>query len=224
MTVLLDVVLPVLLGAAIVFVAQPRLHLDARPLSRATFYFFSPALVFNSLATSDLSAGELGRVALAVFLVTLALWIVSALLVRLVRLEGAAGSAFLLATLFVNAGNYGLPVTLFAFGETGLAIASVYFAASSMMQSSLGVYLAARGNATARQAAAATFRVPLVYAALLGIALNLADIALPAWLAKSADLLGQGAIPIMLALLGIQLANLMGDRTQRTPALLRPLV
>lgn len=223
MTVLFKVVFPVLLIAALGFVAQPYLHLDARSLSRITFYFFSPALVLDSLSNSTLGGAEFGRIALAVVFVTLALWVLAALVVRALRLDGAAESGFLLATLFVNAGNYGLPVTLFAFGEAGLAIATVYFATSSMIQSSLGVYLAARGNANAWQAAQATLRVPLVYAALLGLLLNTTNTALPPSLAKSVSLLGRAAIPVMLMVLGVQLANLLAGRTQHVKAVVRPL-
>lgn len=223
MSVLLNVVFPVLLIAALVFVAQPYLRLDARTLSRITFYFFSPALVLDSLANSSLDGGEFGRVALAVILVTLALWALSALLVRLLRLDSAAESAFLLATLFVNAGNYGLPVTLFAFGEAGLAIATIYFATSSMIQSSLGVYLAARGNTGAWEAARATLRVPIVYAALLGLVLNASGAVLPGPLSKSLGLLGGAAIPVMLVVLGMQFANLLAGRSQQFRSALRPL-
>lgn len=224
MSVLLNVVFPVLLIAALAFVAQPWLGLDARTLSRATFYLFSPALVLSSLASSRLSSAEFGRIALAVVFVTLALWALSALLVRALRLDNAAESGFLLATLLVNAGNYGLPVTLFAFGEAGLAIATIYFATSSMIQSSLGVYLAARGNGSAWQAARVTLRVPVGYAALLGLVLNATHTVLPPWLDQSVTLLGRAAIPLMLVVLGVQLANFLAARTQQWKTVARPLI
>jgi predicted permease len=212
---LLDVVFPVLLIAVLAFFAQPRLRLDVQSLARVTFYFFTPALVLNSLANSSLSSDDFGRIAAAAILIVLLLWLISLPLVRALRLDGTAESGFLLATLFVNAGNYGLPVSLFAFGESGLAIATVYYATTSMIQSSLGVYLAARGDASAGQALRAVLRVPQVYAALLGLVLNLTDLSLPTGLARCIDLLAQAAIPVMLVVLGVQLSNLIAGSTRR---------
>ena len=43
------------------------------------------------------------------------------------KFERSILSAVLLTTMFMNAGNYGLPLALFAFGEAALSYASIYF-------------------------------------------------------------------------------------------------
>jgi len=208
MRILIHVVLPVFLVAGVAALAQPRLQLDVRSISRVAFYLFGPALVLDSLVRSEIGGAEFGRIAAAMLLTTLVLWGTGELMARMLRLEGPTHSAFLVAILLMNAGNFGLPTNLFAFGEPGLARASLAFTVSAATSSSLGVYLAARGRASGWTALRRVTGVPLVYAAALGFALNLMHLSLPEPLVKAVHLLGQAAVPAMLVVLGGQLAHI----------------
>ena len=212
MAILLNIILPVFLIVSAAALAQTRIHLDIRTLSRAAFYLFSPALVFDSLASSDVGSVEFGQMAAVLILTTLALWALGALIARLLHLEGTTQAAFLIAILIMNAGNYGLPVNLFAFGETGLALASLYFVGSALLSASLGVYLSARGRATARLALGRMVTMPLLHATILGLVFNLGNLAVPETLAKAIHLLGQAAVPSMLLVLGVRLAETFQNR------------
>lgn len=214
MSVLLNVILPVILVAGVAALAQRYLRLDVRTTSRAAFYLFAPALVFDSLANSTIGGAEFGQIAGALIAVTLVLWGLGEVMGRLLRLKGPTLSAFLLSILLVNAGNLGLPIILFAFGEEGLARGTAYFAVSSAISASLGVYLAVRGCSPGTLALRRLASVPLVYAAILGLALNMAHVTVPEPLAKAIHLLGQASVPVMLVTLGIQLAQTSHDRWQ----------
>lgn len=208
MTVLLNVLSPIFIAAGIAAVAQRHLDLDTKVLARVTFYLFSSALVFDALVNSDVSGAEFGRISLALVLTTLVLWAIGEVAACLLRLKGPTRAAFLIAIVLMNAGNYGLPVNLFAFGEAGLARASLYVAVSMFLRSSLCVYLAARGRTDSiRLAFRRVLAVPLGYVAILGVIINLSGWTLPAPLLKTAHLLGQGTVPTMLMVLGIQLAE-----------------
>jgi hypothetical protein len=221
MSVLLNVILPVVLVAGLAALVQSRLRLDMRTISRAAFYLFSPALVFDSLSGSNIGGQEFGGIALAFAGLTLAMWAIGEGLSRLLRLDAPTKSGFLLSLLLMNAGNYGLPVVLFAFGEEGLARATLYFTLSGSLSASVGVYIAARGSAPARVALRRILGVPLVYASIAGLAFNLAGVALPEPLAKAVHLLAQASVPVMLVTLGIQLANTarLKERVANVPAL-----
>ena len=214
MTVLLNVILPVILVAGVAALAQRYVKLDLRTTSRAAFYLFAPALVFDSLANSTIGGAEFGLIAVAVVAVTLVLWGLGEVVGRLLRLKGPTLSAFLLSILLVNAGNLGLPIILFAFGEEGLARGTAYFAVSSAISASLGVYLAVRGCAPGTLAIRRLASVPLVYAAILGLAMNIAHFTLPEPFAKAIHLLGQASVPVMLVTLGLQLAQTGHDKWQ----------
>jgi len=131
MTVLLNVILPVILVAGVAALAQRYVKLDLRTTSRAAFYLFAPALVFDSLANSTIGGAEFGQIAIALIAITLFLWVFGELFGRLLRLKGPTLSAFLLSILLINAGNLGLPIVLFAFGQEGLARGTAYFAVSA---------------------------------------------------------------------------------------------
>jgi len=212
MTVLFNVILPVILVAGVAALAQRYLKLDLRTASRAAFYLFAPALVFDSLVNSTIGGAEFGLIAAAVIGVTLVLWGLGEVLGWLLRLKGPTLSAFLLSILLINAGNFGLPVILFAYGEEGLARGTAFFAVSSAISASLGVYLAVRGCSPGTVAIRRLVSVPLVYAAILGLALNMAHFTMPEPLAKAIHLLGQASVPVMLVTLGIQLAQTGHDR------------
>jgi len=211
MTVLLNVVLPVFLVVGVAALAHDRLRFDVQTLSRSVFYLFAPALVFDALTNSDVSGAELGQIAAVVILSTAVLWLLGALAARLLRLEGPTEASFLNAILLMNAGNFGLSVNLFAFGQPGLARASLFFTVSAVLSASLVVYISASGHASARAALKQVSTVPMVYAAAIGLVLNLAGWPVPGPLAKAIELLGQASVPVMLSVLGAKLAITLRD-------------
>ncbi len=211
MSFLLSVVLPVFLIVGAAVVAHAKLKFHAPTLSRAAFYLFSPMLIFDSLVTSTATTTEFGQIALVALATTLIMWILGEAVARPLRLEGPTRAAFVLSLLLMNAGNYGLSVNLFAFGQPGVERAAVYFTISAVLSSSLGVYLSARGRAPARMALRQAAGVPLVYAAILGLAVNLTGLPMPEPVMKAAHTLGQAAVPTMLAVLGLRLVETIQD-------------
>ena len=205
--ILWKVILPVFIIIALGYLLERRLSLDVRPISRVIFYALAPCLVFSSTATSDVSGADIWKIVSFALLTTLTMGLFSWAVTRALRFSQAMGSAFLLTTLFINAGNYGLSVNLFAFGQPGLERAAVFFTVSALLTSSVGVYLASRGQAGGLDALRNVFKVPTVYGALAGFAVNLAAITVPEPIAKAVDLVGGASVPLMLLLVGIQLAR-----------------
>jgi len=170
-------------------------------------YVLSPALVFNSLSKPDLRSAGFEQIVVFELLVTAILGVLVWLLTRLLRFDRALESTFLLTTLFVNAGNYGIPLNRFAFGVEGEQRAVMYFAASSLLINTLAVFIASRGQATLRQSLVNVLKVPIIYAALLALIVNLGGLALPTPLARPIELAGNAAVPVMLLTLGIELSR-----------------
>jgi hypothetical protein len=205
--VLWQVIAPIFLAAGAGYVLARRLGIAARQLSRVAFYLFSPCLIFDRLSHTSLSAADLGQLALFAALAiagsTLVAWIVA----RLMRYGRTETLAFMLVVMAGNAGNYGLAANQFAFGPEALEPALIYFAISSLAISSVGVYLVASGRRTAMEAARNVLGVPLFYASLAGLAVWALHLRLPAPIERSVSLLGQAAVPVMLVVLGMQLAG-----------------
>jgi hypothetical protein len=217
-------ILPIFIVIGLGFVFGRRFKPDVQVLSRVTFYIFSPCLVFTSLVRSSLAGGELAQIAGFTAATVLTMGGLGWLAARLLRLDVAATAGLALVCMFVNAGNYGLGVNLRAFGEEGLARAVIYFTTSTLLVYTLGVSIAARGNGLGwRGALRRVFEVPPVYAVVAAFAARafLLDFTHPALepLLAGVDIAGRAAIPTMLIILGVQLAQTSLAQHARTALL-----
>jgi len=174
-------------------------------VSRVTFHALAPALVFDLLVTSEVGAGQFGRVALFYLLVAASAGLMARVAAVPLRLDRRALAAFLLVVVCSNTGNYALPVTLLAFGREALAHASVYFVASASFSYTGGVLLAASGRHSWPHALLGVVRVPAVWAAVAaGLALGL-GVEAPAAVMTPVSMMSDAALPMMILVLGMQL-------------------
>lgn len=219
--IMLDVIAPIMLVMGFGFIIGRRFDPDPRSLSVFLIYLFTPALVFSGIYTTELPTGDLVGVALVAIGVALVMMAVGYGVARLLRYTPRAESSLILTVVLVNAANYGIPLNTFAFGETGGNVAIFYYVVSALVGNVLGVFFASRGTVPAREAVANVFKVPIAYAAIIGLALNLADVTLPTIIQRSViDIAAPASIPVMLALLGLQLSRvtIRPDDTQEDAA------
>jgi malate permease and related proteins len=185
----------ILIAAGFIFARWKKISLTS--VTEIIVYLGTPSLVFSSLASKPLFAGDIIVLASGILLIFAGV----GLLIRLYFLiSGFSSRGFALPTLFMNAGNMGIPLALFAFGQEGMQRAALMFVIITFLQYSLGIFiLNGRGNWTE------IFRLPLIYAALAGLVFNLAQIKIPELLLQPIVMLGQATIPIMLISLGYRL-------------------
>jgi len=203
-------ILPILIVAAFGYALQRWSPLDKRALSSVVLNLFSPCLVFASLVNNRLPGGELvSLTAFALLTMTFmgAIGLGAARLFRFSRLDTVA---LILVIMFVNGGNYGLTINQLRYGSDGLARAIVYYTASTFAVYTVGVLIASMGQSSWREAIMRLFRLPAVYAAVAAIAVYSWNIPVPQPLMRGIELAGAGAVPVMLVVLGMQLADLQG--------------
>jgi predicted permease len=203
-------ILPVLSVAAVGFLLGTFRDVDVDALATVTIYVLTPALIFHSLATSEISGALAAKLIAGVVVFTVTMVGLAEGVGRLLGESEPVLGALVLSSSFPNAGNYGIPLSAFAFGAVGRSTAVLFIAGQSVLMYTVGVYLASRGEQTdLRGAVGEVFRLPLVYAVAA------------AWLARwlgvvpasgtaameTLRLVGDSAIPVMLLMLGIQLAN-----------------
>lgn len=167
-----------------------------------------PPLVFTALMKTDIEPAALTALSLAAALayggLTLAFLGVTAVL-NLDR------RTFLAPLIFGNTGNVGLPLALFAFGQTGLDYAVVVFAVMILWHFTFGLWIVAGGGSPAR-----LLREPIMGATLLGALFLWQGWQTPEWVTNSLNLMGQVAIPLMLLTLGAAVARLKAGNLSRT--------
>jgi predicted permease len=199
--------LPILLVAGTGYIAGRWLNVEARSLSRVVFYIFSPCLIFDLLTTSQLSNSDMLRMVAFAVTSIFAVGVLTYLVGRVIRLDRKMLVAVMITTVTINAGNYGLSLNLFAFGEEALAYASLFFVTSAILTYTLGVVIASMGKASLGKALKGLIRIPTVYAVILALVFIYMNWELPLPLNRSVSLLADASIPCMLVVLGLQLQN-----------------
>lgn len=200
-----ETVLPVFLVAIAGAVLASYTALDVRSIGRIVFFLGTPSLIFRSLYQTKFEWHTLQRlagVAAGVMLITGVLsWAMSAGMDRRRRV------AMILTGAVSNNGNMGLPICLFAFGQPGLALATIYYIATSFLGNTLGIVIASSGSRSVGAALLQGLRAPMLYAAIGGLVFNLLHWQLPVPVFRAVDLVADLAIPLMLVILGVQLRS-----------------
>ncbi len=209
LSILVEVIAPVVFIAGAGYLLEKRLDIDVRSLSRTNLYFLSPCLGFSAMVKAQVARTDLARMAGISILAILVMLILGWLLIRILRLERDRGSAMMISLAFTNCGNYGLSICYFAFGDPGLALGTLYFIPSAVLTSSVGALLASRGGGSRswKEALRDALSLPLLYATALGLIANLAGWPVPEPLIKATDLAGKASVPVLLMVLGMQLTR-----------------
>jgi hypothetical protein len=198
-------ILPIFVIAGIGFLLARKLQASVRTLSHVVFYALVPCLGFRLLVTSKMTGPQVGRMALMAVLVTAAMGVLARVIVIPFRLDRSELSAFLLVVMFSNGGNYGLPVVLFAFGAEALTHATVYFVTSSILTYTVGVFLAAAGRRSIRQAVIGITKIPAIYGVVAAFIVIGMGIPVPMAFMRPIGMLSDAALPTMVLVLGMQL-------------------
>ena len=200
-------ILPIILLSGAGFTLAKLLHVDSRSLGRVVFYVFSPLLIFNLLLNNQLELKEAGIVIIFTVSIVLTMGVITYLTGSLFKIERPILMTILITSMFANTGNYGLPLVSFAFGEDALPYAAIYFVTTTFLFFSVGVFLASLGHMNVRDAALGLFKIPVLYAVLLAVLINIFQVKIPTPVLRTVDLAAGGSIPLMLILLGVELSR-----------------
>jgi predicted permease len=204
LTIFLNNLLPVFLIAGAGYLLSRFKKIDPRSLSDVIFYIFSPCLIFTLIIQSNLSDDAILRMTLFATTTILAVGGLTLISGKLLRFERDILASVTLASMFMNSGNFGLSVTLFAFGEAALSYASLFFVVSAGLTYSVGAFIASLGTLNPVQALGNLLKVPTLYALILAIVVLRLGWVVPLPIARTAKLLGDASIPSMLLLIGLQ--------------------
>jgi len=198
---LFAVIAPILICSGLGYAwARKGLDYPVEFVTRVVMNIGAPCLIVSSCSTAGITVGRLAEISGATVVILLVMLAIGAALIRTLRLQT---TTFLPPLLFANIGNMGLPLCLFAFGETGLALGLTVFLVGFTLHMSLGIVLVAgRGNL------AGLLKQPVLWATAIAVGLVVSGQSLPAWLDNTTSLLGGFTIPLMLITLGVSLANL----------------
>ncbi|WP_170411409.1 AEC family transporter [Ruegeria arenilitoris] len=197
----LNVVLPVLICAGIGYcLALIKAPFDNKVIGGIVSRVGYPTLIISHLSATTIAIDTFLDVMTAAALAIAGFGVLGFVALKAMRLPVRA---FLTPLMHSNVGNIGLPITLLALGDAGMAYAMGFVVVVLISIFTIGMWIPA-GEFSPRKIATS----PIIYAVTLSLILMATGYSLPQPIAKSFDILGGLSIPLMLLTLGHTLATL----------------
>lgn len=211
---LLLIILPVFIIFSIGYIGQKLIGFDIKSISTVALYLMSPFLAFRTFFTNKITMDYFYIIFFCLLLTVILLAVVwiTGIMMKATRPQL---SAMILGGVFMNSGNYGAPVVLFAFGAVGFDYAVIMMVFQSLLMNSIGIFFASIGGeekATLQQSIQRVIRMPLIYAAVLGIVLQLFSVTVPQPVMEGISMVADASIPTVMLVLGMQLAAISRKR------------
>ncbi len=207
---LLSIILPVFAIFGIGFIGQKTIGFETHTLSKMALYLMSPFLVFRTFYETTFTK-TYGYMLIYTLILCFTLIGLVYVISYIKRYNMRETCGVILASAFMNNGNYGTPVALFAFGAAGLDYAVVLMVIQQLVMCTVGVYYAAKGspeNDGISSALRAVRRMPIVYGAIAGVVFQQLHIPIKGSVSEALDLVANSAIPTIMIILGMQLAKI----------------
>jgi predicted permease len=201
----LEIVAPVFILALVGF-TWVKLGFEYRVefVTRLAMTLAAPCLMFTALMKTEIEPTSLTALSIASLVTYASVTLVFAIGLKIIGLEQRT---YLVALVFGNTGNLGLPLALFAFGPEGLSYALVVFAVMAVLSFTFGIWVVSGGGSIVR-----ALKEPIVGATLLGALFLWQGWQTPMFLTNALELIGQMLIPLMLITLGVAVARLAPGR------------
>ncbi len=197
---LFGIVFPVFAIVAVGYLYSRWRQPDMTAANQINMTVLLPALIFHILSGKDFNLGEYGWLALGGAVVVLGSGLLALLVAKVARLSY---KTFVPPMMFTNAGNIGLPLAVFAFGERALPAAMVLFLVENGLHFTLGTYMM-NHRAPFRQ----ILVQPVIIVTLIGIAFSFMRWKIPTPISEAVGMLGQASIPLLLFALGARLTRI----------------
>ena len=204
MTSILNIVLPAFVVILIGFlIGKRRKTANMSVLVDIAFDISGPAITFVSMLDRKIVLLDAGKIWASALLIMFGCGIVAWIVFKFLRQKH---SALYLPISIMNTVNLPFPIIYLAFGSTGLFAATLFCIPNILLLYSLGIFIAAGKHW--KEGVREIARVPILYAAILGLVFNLLDIRLPEVIMNSLNLIATMAIPLVLIILGYNLSRI----------------
>jgi len=203
-TLLLKII-PLYVIIAIGFWARRGLDVPKEPIAKLLIYVVAPAVVFLGTVEAGLKI-ELLALPIMFFVIGAVLMLITLLVSKHWWKDGTEKvAAFSAGT--GNTGYFGLPVCLALIGDKALPVAVMATLGLIFYESTLGFYVVARSSHTAKDALNKVLRLPVLYAFLLGLSMNIFGFAVHDSIMSVMETLKGAYAPLGMMIIGLSLAG-----------------
>lgn len=180
-------------------------ELDLSTLSKLNFYVFVPALLFIKILNTNISLNEMINVALFSLIHLFLLFLLSICIFSITFFRENR-KTLVLGTILTNVGNYGIPLILFAFGESYLDILAIIIMVQSIMTFTIGPLMLQKERKI-KNFLKELIKIPALYAIIIAFVFNSLNLVLIDQFLNPITIISDGLISLSLITLGIQLSR-----------------
>ncbi len=215
-TTLVGVILPLSIPVLCGVILTRWKNLETKHLLTIVLYVLSPGLIFHNLITAQITLDDVTKTGIFTLANIAVLWAIAKSASTAFKLPATETAGLTLIATLTNAVNYGLPLVYLAFGQLGMEKASVYVVMQMILVNTLGVYFAARSRFSGKAALRSVFSLPAIYAAAAAIILRATGVLVLPGIAKGVGMLAQAYSPMVLLILGVQMASVKTEALDGT--------
>jgi predicted permease len=214
--ILINNVLPLSVMIAMGIILQRAFSLDIKTLSKLNFFLFSPAMMFNLLYNTAISAGMIGTVLMFFFVHFVSQYGVLEAVIRFRGYQGGMKGAMRNSVLFYNSANYGIPLNQLAFAGNAytLSIQVLVMMMQSLLPNTYGIYSVNAHKASGREVIRTILSMPIIYIIPIAFLLRGFHVPIPDFLSTSVGYLANAFIGTALITLGVQLGSMKWQFTR----------
>ena len=194
-----EVILPVIIIVITGYVFGRLTNVNLKPINLLLLYISTPCLIFSSLIDGKVTLSDAYQILISGTVMIFLSIIIGAFLLKLFKKDL---SIYLNTLVFPNTANLALPIALFAFGQQAFEYAIIFTTLVFFYHCSIGIFILNGPSKIAE-----VFKTPLIYAVLLAIIFNRADVEVSTGINNSIKLLGTTSIPLMMFSLGHKLSE-----------------
>lgn len=194
---IMSIVFPVFTVIAVGYLYGRKHRPDMLATNQVNMGIFVPALVFSALAGKTVNLADVQMIALGGLVIVLGSGLLGW---PIARRMGYEPKTLLPPMMFKNAGNMGLPLLLFAFGEQVLPAAVVLFLVENVLHFAIAAWWLGR-NAKLWL----LLREPVIIAGIAGVLVSLSGVALWPPFLSAIKIIADVSTGLMLFSLGVRL-------------------
>ncbi len=199
-------ILPIFIIVSIAFIYNKVMQPNIHQITNLALNIFVPALVFSSFVKYQVTIETFYKPLFFSIILTSCLIFLAYITSKAIKANEDERVSFILACSMINVGNFGLPLIYFTFGKGAERLSILYFIAFSIPLSSIAIFICSRESAIVKSIID-IFKIPIFYTLIIALIVSNMPVTIPGYFLKGIDLMGQAAIPLMIFILGLQLAN-----------------
>lgn len=207
MGIFFSIMLPIISVFGAGYILQRVKLIEVKSVAAVSIYIFMPIFFFISLYEAEYNKDYIVLIISIIFILIMML-LINKILAKVFNWSRSVESASILGSAFMNGGNYGIPVVVFSLGVGATHFAVFYMVMQSLVIQFFGVYYASRNTQGVIQGFRQVLRMPATYAAILAFVFKGLDWELPIGLYDTLKMVSAGSIPLMMIVLGMQLATI----------------